>query len=507
MGLEADAGLTWNVFTSVFAREIAGPLQSWLVQKRWFRSKNRRIRALEILDGEVQNSWILCWVKAKYDRETEIYFIPLKFTAADTCASVSGICKMHSQATSWILTDACQDQGFLSWFAARLLAGKTISLAAGELRFFPAPGSQAQVISLKSIRVPETEQSNTSYLVEQSRIVKIYRKYDETENPEIEMLQLLTCRGFAGVPQLQAHAHYHCPGLTGSLAVMQQYVPNAGDGWQYTLRELEHFMRDGERADSGRAWLQERAAENFTGLHRLGQLTGMMHHLLGLPAGQENMRPAACRQEDVEVMQRQFISLARTVREAQARKSKSFTDEGLKGNMEGLRQNWDAVSGKARVLEILASPACDLIRIHGDYHLGQTLCTETGWMIIDFEGEPLRPVQERKRKACPLKDVAGMLRSLNYAAEVAAMGKPAAQRALAADWEQLARQYFLEGYFSETLEKQAAFLPKPAEQVRALLDFFELEKALYELNYELNNRPEWIKVPLLGLMRLLAGQG
>ena len=142
-----------------------------------------------------------------------------------------------------------------------------------------------------------------------------------------------------------------------------------------------------------------------------------------------------------------------------------------------------------------------LIRTHGDYHLGQTMLAERGWVILDFEGEPARPLPERRRKRSPLRDVAGMLRSFAYAASAAEQhrGAPAA-----ADWEARARAAFLDGYF-ETVDH--SLLPPGADATARLLSVFELEKAVYELRYELNNRPDWVGIPVAGIVRLLSDDG
>ena len=138
-----------------------------------------------------------------------------------------------------------------------------------------------------------------------------------------------------------------------------------------------------------------------------------------------------------------------------------------------------------------------LIRHHGDLHLGQTLRTPDRWVVLDFEGEPARPLIERRRKRSPLRDVAGMLRSFAYAATAASLLKDAT---VPEDWEATARERFLNGYFTEV---DAGLLPASEAGIRQLLAIFELEKAVYELRYELNNRPDWVPIPVAGIARLL----
>ena len=168
---------------------------------------------------------------------------------------------------------------------------------------------------------------------------------------------------------------------------------------------------------------------------------------------------------------------------------------------------------EARSLESLADLALllkrpvDRIRIHGDYHLGQVLKTGTDFLILDFEGEPARPLAERRKKACPLKDVAGMLRSFNYAAHVALQNERSGlQRSevVAKAWEAAVTRSFLEGYFAEARPGEVRFLPASREDAMRVARVFQLEKAIYELHYELQNRPDWIAIPLHGLEELLS---
>jgi trehalose synthase-fused probable maltokinase len=141
-----------------------------------------------------------------------------------------------------------------------------------------------------------------------------------------------------------------------------------------------------------------------------------------------------------------------------------------------------------------------VIRTHGDYHLGQVMLTERGWVVLDFEGEPARTLPERRQKRSPLRDVAGMLRSFSY---VAAAGEILGTRAMPEDWESRARAAFLQGYFRAV---DPALLPPGQDSTEKLLSVFELEKAVYELNYEINNRPDWVGIPVASILRLLEAQ-
>jgi trehalose synthase-fused probable maltokinase len=286
------------------------------------------------------------------------------------------------------------------------------------------------------------------------------------------MLRFLTAQAFPNIPALAGWYEYSGELMDATLGVVQEYVAGAQDGWQLVVDRLSEGGDD---------------PELFAQLHELGAVTGELHRVLGSSASDPDFAPEDPGDETLslltatidEEIERVFLDLP-------------ADDEALApiaGRGEEVRDRLQLMSH--------VGVGGRLIRHHGDFHLGQTLRAGERWVILDFEGEPARPLRERRRKRSPLRDVAGMLRSFAYAASASELlhGVPAPE-----DWEQRARAAFLEGYF-ETVDP--ALLPAGQAGVDKLLSIFELEKAVYELRYELNNRPDWVRIPVAGIARLL----
>jgi maltose alpha-D-glucosyltransferase/alpha-amylase len=285
------------------------------------------------------------------------------------------------------------------------------------------------------------------------------------------------------VPRLAGYAGYERGGETATLAVLQELVPTSGDGWAYLVSAL---------TDRGPA-VARRPDPLVEDVRRLGAITGGLHAALAADPTDPDFRPEPIDRDDVARWREAIAGELAAV--------------DLPRRLPGPERD---VPGRAArtlaALEDLVGAA--KIRIHGDYHLGQVLKTPGGFAIIDFEGEPARPLAERRRKQPALRDVAGMLRSLDYAAHAVAFGRPAAERAGAlavlTAWEEDARRAFLAGYHAAAMESAAPLVPAdPAALPRACAPF-ELQKACYELRYELDNRPDWVAIPLAGIERIVA---
>ena len=311
------------------------------------------------------------------------------------------------------------------------------------------------------------EQSNTSLVYDNRLILKLFRRLAEGPNPDVEVVTALTKAGFENTPAavgVWEEGDY-------DLAVCQQFLAEAIDGWSLALTSLRDFYAADceDPADCGGDFAPE--------AERLGETTARMHVALADAFGPSKGDPAAW----ADLAQAQL-----------GRLRAGDVDEKAANRFVGrLRQAKDA--GAA-------------IRVHGDFHLGQVLRTDAGWYVLDFEGEPARPLAERTAPSSPLKDVAGMLRSFHYAAQVGVIER-AVENAeqlspLASRWEQRQRDAFLRGYHS--VADVAALLPADASAAReAVLTAFELDKAVYELLYERDHRPDWVHIPQSALARLL----
>jgi len=319
------------------------------------------------------------------------------------------------------------------------------------------------------VRAVGAEQSNTSVVFGDDLILKAYRRVEPGINPELELLRFLSAHGFESIPALAGWYEYEGRLMEATLGVLQEFLPSGRDGWELALDGL---------AGGGEDLLPE--------LRELGRVTGRMHAVLASDASDPAFAPEEPSSEALSL-------LTATVDEEIDRVFLDLRPDGPAAEIAG---RGEEVREQLRLLSHVGV-AGRTIRTHGDYHLGQTLLTDRGWVLLDFEGEPARSLTERRRKRSPLRDVAGMLRSFAYAASAAEIlrGTPAP-----ADWEKRARGEFLGGYM-ETVDP--TLLPPSGSALEQLLTVFELEKAVYELRYEVNNRPDWVGIPVAGIMRLL----
>jgi maltokinase len=340
----------------------------------------------------------------------------------------------------------------------------------GTIEFHHVEGLAGLGSELVDFRPIGSEQSNSSIVFDEALYLKAFRRLEPGLNPELEMLRFLTDRGFHNVPPLGGWYSYVGPPLEATLGILQEFIPSGLDGWELALDELAE------------------APERFLGrLRRLGEVTGSMHATLASDPTDPNFSPEAPSLESLglltasvdEEIEQVFLTLPDDV-EALA---------PIVGRGEEIRDRLRQLTH--------AGTTGKTIRNHGDLHLGQTLWTDNDWIILDFEGEPARSLVERRRKRSPLRDVAGMLRSFGYATSAVGIvrGTPAPD-----GWEERAREEFLQGYL-ETVDP--AVIPAGQEQFEKLLAVFELEKAVYELRYELNMRPEWLPIPVAGIVRML----
>jgi len=351
-------------------------------------------------------------------------------------------------------------------------SGAVVRAEEGVLEFRALEGFASLGTELTNARPIATEQSNTSIVFDEELILKIFRRLEPGVNAELELLRFLTERGFSNIAQLAGWYAYIGRPLNTTLGVLQEFVRDALDGWELALDELE---REPERS--------------LTRLKRLGQVTGAMHAVLASDSTDPTFAPEDPSAEALalltatvdEEIGRIFVELPEDVEAL----------DPIRGRGEEVRESLALLSH--------AGSFGKTIRTHGDLHLGQTLWSEASsdWVLIDFEGEPARPLAERRRKRSPLRDVAGMLRSFAYAVSAVEI----LRGALAPEgWEERAREEFIAGYH-ETADP--ALLPAGEAAFERLLMVFELEKAVYELRYELNHRPDWIHIPVAGILRML----
>jgi maltokinase len=442
-------------------------LGDWLLERRWFGSKARDVAQIHVLDvvtvTDGPPALALALVEARFPGGThDVYQLLLGMRSegfdADVVDRVGGI----------TVYDAFADPEACALLATLLrerasVAGEHARLEFAWLDEVPPPRDA-------EIRAIGAEQSNTSVVFDDALVLKAFRRLEAGANPELEMLRFLSARGFAHIAELAGWYSYEGELMDATLGVVQRFIRGARDGWELALDELASDP------------------EGFVArLHDLGTVIGEMHTVLASDMSDPAFSPEEPSDESLAL-------LTATIDEQIERVFLELPDTD---DLAPIAGRGAEVRDRLQLLSHVGARG-RLIRHHGDLHLGQTmLAADRGWVVLDFEGEPARPLLERRRKRSPLRDVAGMLRSFAYAASASELqrGVPAPE-----GWEQRARASFLDGYVGAV---EPTLLPPGEAPTRALLSVFELEKAVYELRYELNNRPDWVRIPVAGIARLL----
>jgi maltokinase len=429
-------------------------LAPWLVEQRWFGSKGREPTGVEVLDLPVLDpeppllSVALVTVHFAAGPD-EVYQLPLVLDPDG---------ELHD-----LLADRPASNRLL-----RLIEGAGEATSERGRVDFGWNREHALIPAGAEGRPIVAEQSNTSVVYGENAILKAYRRVEPGVNPELEMLRFLDARGFRQIPALLGWWEYRGEGLEATLGVVQEFVADGRDGWEWALDRL------GDDPDALLAPLRD-----------LGRTVGAMHTTLGRDAADPAFTPepvdAGSTAALLAALDAQIDDLFRALPD-------DPRVAPIAGRQEELHEQLRALA---------ASGGGMAIRVHGDLHLGQTLVADRGWTILDFEGEPARPLAERRVKHSPLRDVAGLLRSIAYAPLAARLQRGAEPPA---DWEERARVEVLDGYLEAV---DPALLPPSRHEVDQLLAIYELEKAVYELNYELNHRPDWVEIPVAGITRLL----
>jgi maltokinase len=422
----------------------------WLERQRWYRTKSRRLAEVKLADaGQLPEipGWLLVVAATDETGALARYLVPA-IADGDAFREPAGGEGVWRAIAELILAG-----GELAAIHGRWVC--TPTRAAAEL----VPEGLAGASSLRE-RALAVEQSNTSVALGEALMLKLYRLVEPGTNPEVEMNAFLTDVGFGEAPALAGSAAYLAGGESHAAAMLQQLIPAAGDAWRWMLDRL--------------AAAPDGPPEALGAIAEIGRLTAAMHDALRSRPDTPGFPWRAATPEERSSWRRAAEELLEAAQQA------------LDGDA---RPRLAAIAGpiSARLGALDGAQAMNVSRIHGDYHLGQLLRTgDGGFRVLDFEGEPARTLAERRAPASPLRDVAGMLRSLDYAAQTVA----SASSVRRARWLDDARAAFLEGYGGIS----AAEGP--------LLAAFELEKACYEVVYEANNRPDWVWLPLGALERL-----
>jgi predicted trehalose synthase len=405
-------------------------LVALVTETRWYAAKDRVAEEAEVVDVPVR------------DGPVALAIVEIRFGAGT-----------HEH---YLVALGADDDG-VDAFERPEVAARLASLAG-----VPAEGARVRPIG--------GEQSNSSVVLDELHVLKLFRRLEAGPNPELEVLRALATAGFPNAPRLEGALTTEGPPLETALASVTGLVPAVGDGWGLAL---ESFHDDP-------SWLPERA-------WRLGEVTAGLHAALASSDDDPHFAPEEPSAEALGL-------LAAEIEEEISSTFASLPQDDALGAVahraEDLR---DLVQELASV-----GPSGLAIRTHGDYHLGQVLWAVDGdWVIIDFEGEPARSLPERRRKRSPLRDVAGMTRSFAYAGDAALLIEGVEAPA---GWVEACREAFIDGYLASADER---LLPSSRAGFDRLLALYELEKLVYELRYETRNRPDWAAIPIVGMLRLL----
>ncbi|MEO8500109.1 MAG: maltose alpha-D-glucosyltransferase [Vicinamibacteria bacterium] len=497
----------------------ADTLPRFIEIQRWYATKGAAIERARLLDHAVWQvgdlSWMLPLVRLDGVPGASTYFLPLAVAWEDDDEerlqrlTPAALAKVRQQANVGVMADAFHDERFCRALVQAIRSGEDLQTEAGRLHFKPTSAFQNITIDVDGLPVarPSAISSNTVTTLGDSFFLKGYRRLQEGVNPELEMGRFLTAvaRYPHCVAVLGALEYFSNDGRSMTLALVQAYVSNQGDGWGYTLRYLERFLEDRTKAAPGAEQPDETHGAFLTLAATLGQRTGELHVALAASTGDPAFDPEPLTTTDLEAFRNRArgdaASLLDTLSERlhQLPFGARALGETLIGNRDRLIRRIETAAA--------APPAGIKTRFHGDFHLGQVLVTGNDFVIIDFEGEPARTLAERRAKGSSLRDVAGMLRSFSYARwaalERAVLDPTDRDRLEAAslEWEQATRRAFLNAYKAALSASET-----PLVVDSDLLALFELDKAMYELRYELDHRVHWAETPLRGILGLLQNQ-
>jgi len=449
-------------------------LADWLLTRRWFGSKARDVAHIHVLDvialtaPAVTPQIAAAFVEARFPGGTHhVYQLLLGLRPEGFGEGVI------DEVGGVTVYDAFADPEACRLLGSMLRREASISAERSRMDFHWTDGLEPPRDDA-AVRAMGAEQSNTSIVFDDTLVLKAFRRLEAGDNPELEMLRFLSQRDFGHIAPLGGWYEYEGELMDATLGVVQRFVTGARDGWELAIEELEH---DPER---------------FVGrLRDLGAVIGEMHTVLASDNNDAAFAPEEPSEESLSLL---TATIDEEIEEVFLELPENNADvapilgRGAEARDRLQLLSYVGIRGK-------------LIRHHGDLHLGQTILApgdgSERWIVLDFEGEPARPLLERRRKRSPLRDVAGMLRSFAYAASASDLqhGRPAP-----AGWEARAREAFLGGYFDAV---EPSLMPAGEGPARTLLSVFELEKAVYELTYELNNRPDWVRIPVAGIARLL----
>ncbi len=489
--------------------------------QRWYAAKGETVARAALVEHGLwkteQHDWLLALFEVEALGEAMRYFVPLALAWEDhdeervKALAPATLARVRQQAEVGVMADAFADEPFVRALVAAVRGRLELPSGHGHIRFASTKAFEEILAGddLAALPVVRTsaQTSNTGVSLGSRLFIKGYRRIRAGMNPEFEIGRYLTevARFAHCVPVAGVVEHVTPEGEITTLALLQAYCSNQGDGWGHTIEYLKRFIESQRTVTEGPP-VNEHGAY-LALIHTLGQRTGELHVAFAQRSGDPAFDPEPVTDADVAAwrgsVQKEALDTLTLLERHRGEMPSPARDEAraLLVEREALLARIESAGrGGGATLKT---------RYHGDYHLGQVLLSQNDFLITDFEGEPARSLEERRAKHCALRDVAGMLRSFSYARWTAAKqannmdhGRDGRLEALLAQWERETRREFLKAY-EQAVAGSGLYGSFPA--ARGLLELFELEKALYELRYEINNRPGWVRIPLQGILALAGG--
>ncbi len=508
--------------------------REWLLRQRWFRDKARELQEIclhdhGVLHAERAPNIILALLEVRFlEGGRDLYLMPATFhpVAAPgtgpepivTHATLRGEARVY---------EAIGERRIARTLLDTILGERSIEGRTGAFQGHATGAVQVDEAETSPVRMMGVEQSNTSIIFGDRLVMKIYRKLEAGINPDLEVTRFLVERaGFRSVPALAGWMDYTATGgEQHAVAGVYEFVPNGGDAWSVALKALDRFLGAASRSAAdpdtvtGQEALRRMAGDFFPAIERLGETTARMHLALASVDDDPAFAPEPIGEDDVQRAIEGFRKQVDTVMNDLGRQLEAIPGSFGAAVQEPLREVVRAAPDLRHRAEDLRALTGETVkvRIHGDYHLGQVLRADQNapdgseWYVLDFEGEPAKPLADRRSKQTVLRDVAGMLRSFNYAVRMAMhdyqtndLGARMALERWATAWEREARTLFLNAYVRTA--QGSRIIPSDPDVLARALAVLELEKAVYEMGYEMYNRPDWLWVPVEGIRAILGGR-
>lgn len=533
----------WNSFSPVLKESLEDSiLYRYIRHSRWYREKTRKVRKIEIRDrfllsdGDEKGWLIICRIDFADDK-SETYVISLAVTVKEEAERTAEenphavICRLRYREEDGILYDALYNEGMRDNLLTLFMNRKKIKGQNGEVRIQRSRNLRQLSRDLEepyASRVLRVEQSNTSIMYRDTFFFKLYRKLEDGVNPDVELLRFLTEKTkFSHIPQFAGNLEY-CGGdhRSASLGLLVSFVPNQGDAWSYAGSSIDRYFENllerqkelpksfsapqsifGVKDEDIPDFFVDAAGGLFLEMIKLlGRRTGELHIALSSNKTDPEFKPEAFSKLYQRSVYQSLRSLLKRIN-SMLKKARSKADEDIREAVDEMLAYEDKILSYFAQINGEKIKA-EKIRIHGDYHLGQVLFTGKDFVIIDLEGEPARSLSERRLKYSAFRDVAGMIRSFHYAVYQKYLHYSEVRRedssfieAWLRPWYTYVSAAFLNAYLSTV--DGAGFVPEDPGKLQRVLNIFILEKAVYEVGYEINNRPGWLMIPLAGIRFIL----